>query len=310
MKKIFFERALFFSWYCAIGDCKFCYMSVQKSKIKDPAKARRSKASILAETIIAKHCGWKIEFLSGGYHSFPMDELQFLVKTIYTIMREKQWLNIGNLSKDQLEKFIPYIEGVAGTIECVNPKIRKEVCPSKHIQPILEMFESCDELGLKKTITIIIGLGETIDDFKYLEKFILDHSIERVTFYSLNPHPGTTFTKKPSKDYYSSWIKKTREKFPHIHIIAGSWSDKLDEIAMNLKAGANSITKFPALRVFGTTAADKFEKEINKVGEFQGTMTKLPNVDWEKEVEKLDVDAELKTEIKKKLESYLNRMKK
>ena len=31
-----FERAIFFSWGCAIGDCTFCYMSTQKDKIKDP----------------------------------------------------------------------------------------------------------------------------------------------------------------------------------------------------------------------------------------------------------------------------------
>ncbi len=35
------ERAIFLSWWCEKGDCGFCYMSTQKSKIKDPKKARR-----------------------------------------------------------------------------------------------------------------------------------------------------------------------------------------------------------------------------------------------------------------------------
>ena len=52
MKKTFFERAIFFSWYCSKGDCKFCYMSTQKDKITDPKLAKRRKESIIAETII------------------------------------------------------------------------------------------------------------------------------------------------------------------------------------------------------------------------------------------------------------------
>ena len=77
-KTTWFERAIFLSWYCAKGDCKFCYMSTQKKLIKDPKKARRSFESILAEVFLCKKLGWKIEFLSGGYESFSRQELLFL----------------------------------------------------------------------------------------------------------------------------------------------------------------------------------------------------------------------------------------
>ena len=99
MKSTWFERAIFFSWYCSKGDCKFCYMSTQKvNKL-----ARRRKESILAEAIICKNLGWKVEFLSGGYESYSTDELVDLVKQIYLITGQKQWLNIGVLNKEIIE---------------------------------------------------------------------------------------------------------------------------------------------------------------------------------------------------------------
>ena len=36
-KTTFFERAIFFSWGCTIGDCTFCYMSTQPSDKKPTA---------------------------------------------------------------------------------------------------------------------------------------------------------------------------------------------------------------------------------------------------------------------------------
>ena len=70
MKLTHFERAIFLSWYCGRGDCKFCYMSTQKKRIKNPKLAKRRVESVLAEVMICKTAGWKIEFLSGGYESF------------------------------------------------------------------------------------------------------------------------------------------------------------------------------------------------------------------------------------------------
>jgi len=125
-------------------------MSTQKKLIKEPKKARRSFASILAEAILCKKLGWKIEFLSGGYESFTKDELFFLIKNIYRIYGEKLWLNIGVLNKKDLKLFKPYIEGVCGTVETITPKLHNEICPSKPIKPIETMFRYCDELKLKK----------------------------------------------------------------------------------------------------------------------------------------------------------------
>ncbi len=309
---MYFQRALFFSWYCALGDCTFCYMSTQKDKIVDPKKARRRFSSIFAESIIAKVCDWKIEFVSGGYHSYTMDELVFLVKGIYEITGQKQWLNIGSLSKIQLQKFLPYVEGYAGTIECVNWELRKKVCPSKYVEPIIKAFKACDELGVKKAMTLIVGLGETIDDFKELEKFVKEHSIDRITFYALNPHPATCFKKPPSKEYYSEWISKTRTAFPDLDIVAGAWTDKIEYYKDVLKAGATDITKLPSIRKFNSKELQFLQKDLEEF-DFKSNITKLPDVNWDELVQNLPEETfskELKVKIKGKLDTYLKQMRK
>lgn len=313
-RKVYFERALFFSWYCGLGDCTFCYMSVQKKKIANPKLARRRFESVFAETIISKVLDWRIEFVSGGYDSYEFDELVFLVKGIYTITKQKQWLNLGTLSKSQLEQMLPYSAGYAGTVETVNWNLRKIVCPSKTLVPIYESFKYCDELGLKKAMTVIVGLGETIADFKNLKEFISKHGISRITFYALNPHPETPFTTSPTKKYYSEWISKTRVTFPKLEIIAGAWVDKTDYYSAVIKAGANHITKIPSIRQFNNEKLKKITKEVESTGaKLQSKLTNLPDVDWDKEVDTLSskvFSKEMKEKIRVKLHSYVKQMKK
>ncbi len=311
MKKTQFERAIFLSWYCAKGDCKFCYMSTQKNLIKDPKKARRSFASILAEAIICKKMGWKIEFLSGGYESFTNKELLFLIKNIYEIYGEKLWLNIGILGKNDLEMFKPYIQGVCGTVETINPKLHQQMCPSKPIKHVEKMFKICDELKLKKTMTFILGLGETIKDFSLLKKLLKKNKINKITFYRLKPQKNTIFYGKKviSSEYYVSWIEKTRKSFPKLEITVGSWLTHLDEIHLLLNAGADNITKFPSIKLFNSKYARKIEEEAKKSNRnFIGTLTKMPKIDVYMEVNKLELDDKLKKNVEIKLRSYLGKM--
>ena len=90
--KIYFERAIFISWYCSLGDCAYCYMSTQKQKISDPKKAKRTTASILAEAYLCKKLGWKIGFLSAGYGSYTQESILDLCKKVYEVYGEKLWL--------------------------------------------------------------------------------------------------------------------------------------------------------------------------------------------------------------------------
>lgn len=291
--KVWFERAIFLSWYCSLGDCKFCYMSTQKNRINNPKLAKRSLNSILAEVFLCKKLGWKVEFLSSGY-GFDIEELVNIVKNVNKIYKEKIWLNVGALDKEAILKLKPYIKGVYGAIETINEDLRKEVCPSKQIKPILDMFSYAN--NLKKGITIIIGLGETEKDIDKLHNFIEEHKIDQITFYALNPHKETIFNQGPNKFYYAKWIAKTRIRFPKLKIIAGTWVNRVEEISLLLKAGANAITKFPVIKLFNSSYAKVLEDEVIKSKRsLIGSFTKIPKIE---------------NKLNKKVEEYIEVMEK
>lgn len=284
-------------------------MSTQKPLIKDPKKARRSFESILAEVFLCKKYGWKIEFLSGGYESSTKQELLSLIKNIYNIYREKVWLNIGTLKKEELKLFKPYILGVCGAVETINPKIQEKVCPSKPIKETEDMFKLCDQLKLKKAITIILGIGETEKDIKSLKRFIKKHNINKITFYRLKPQKNTIFqNNKPiKKEYYVKWVREIRKEFPKIKITVGSWLTHLKELSSLLNEGADAITKFPSIKLFNSKYAKIIENEAKKAKRnFLGTLTKKKNIDIN-EIDKLNVDEKLKPGIKNKVREYIKK---
>ena len=199
------------------------------------------------------------------------------------------------------------MEGICGAVECINPKLRNKLCPSKPLKEIESMFRLCTKLKLKKAMTIILGLGETINDFKSLKEFIKKHNIDKITFYRLKPQKNTIFEKiNPiTADYYVNWIRKTRKAFPKMHITVGSWLTHLDEIHNLLNAGADSITKFPSIKLFNSKYAKKIEKEAKKANrKFTGTLTKKPNIN----INNLKINGNLKNRIKIKLNNYLKKM--
>ena len=272
--KITLERAIFLSWWCDKGDCLFCYMSSQKPKIKEPQKARRNVNSILAEAEICRRTGMKIEFLSGGYGSYSTEEIRDISQKIYEITGEPVWLNIG-ITKD-LEEYDEEIAGVTGAVEVANPELHNKICPSKSLEDITEMLEVAGDLGFKKAITVILGLGETPDDLKYLFDMIKDVGIDRVTFYSLNPHKETIYENEPQPAslYYAGVVAATRIRFPKLKIITGTWIDNLANMGPLLLSGANGLTKFPLFKMFGTRYGKRVEEEVYWAGrELVGTFT-------------------------------------
>ena len=178
IKKIHFERAIFISWYCSLGDCTYCYMSTQKSLISDPNKAKRSTASILAEAYLCKKLGWKVGNLAAGYGSYTPESIMELVKNVYAITNEKLWLNIGVLPEKTISSLAPYLGGLYGAVETTNETVHKLVAPNKPIAPIEKMYRTCEKYSLKKAMTFIIGMGETISDFNSLKDFIAKNNID------------------------------------------------------------------------------------------------------------------------------------
>lgn len=307
-----FERAVFFSWGCTIGDCTFCYMSTQP-KTKKMTETRRSTQSILAEFILCKNLGWDIGFFTGGIGVFSPDEIEKLLKQVHEIIGEKIWLSVGAIPKSLLEKYSPYIRGIVGSTETINPELHKKVCPSKPLLPYEKMFESAKESGLKKAMTFIVGMGETKEDFDLLKDFINKYKIDKIHVYGLIPQVGTVFENAqiPSKEEQAWWIAKLRIEFPKLDIQCGIWEDRVDRIAYLLKSGANSVSKLKATKLFGTKVCQEIEEQAKLAGRiFRGTLTKLPDISWDEEVDRLSFDPELKEKIKVKLNQYLKVMRK
>ena len=71
-------------------------MSAQKSKIKEPDKARRKIESVLAEAVLTRRMGWNVEFLSGGYGSFDTHEVKNIAQKIYSITGKPSMVKSGD----------------------------------------------------------------------------------------------------------------------------------------------------------------------------------------------------------------------
>lgn len=310
-KETCFERAIFFSWGCTIGDCGFCYMSTQP-EWKKPTETKRSNASILAEFMLAKNLGWDIGFFTGGIGVLLPDEMEFLLKAACEITREKIWLSVGPVAKPLLQRYMPYIKGVVGSTETINPELHKKVCPSKPLAPYERMFEAAKELGLQRAMTFIVGMGEVHSDLELLKDFIRKYEIDKIHIYGLIPQKGTMFEDAPipTQEEQAWWISNLRIEFPKLDIQCGVWEDRIERVSYLLDAGANSISKFRATKLFGTSIARDLEHQAELAGRrFKGTLSELPEIDWDAEVDRLSVDKLLKEQIRVKLHQYLDTMR-
>ena len=298
------ERAVFLSWWCDKGDCAFCYMSTQKDKIKDPAKARRNVNNIYAEAEMCKRLDWNIEFLSGGYKSFTTQEIKQIATTIKDITGDGVWLNTG--ITDELNEYGSEIKGITGAVEVANPEIHNNVCPSKKLEDISNMLDVAGYLGFKKAITIILGLGETLEDVDYLIDYIREHKIDRVIFYSLNPHKETAYadSSQPASLYYAQVVAQVRLAFPDIEIICGTWIDNLANIGILILSGANGITKFPLFKMFATKYGKRVEEEVKWAGrELKGTFTDKTKLGPKKSEISPDLDKFINRYVKESLKN-------
>jgi biotin synthase-like enzyme len=298
-------RCIFLSWYCSLGTCTFCFRSTQKHKIKFGEEARRTKESIFTEALIAKSQGWKLEFLTGGYNMYSIKELEEICKACSEIFEEKVWVNFGALTNEDLQILAPHLDGVVASVETLNPTLHKEVCPDKPIEPFEMMLLQAKKLNLRRSITIVLGLGETFEDYKYVHDFINKYELSRITYYSLRPVFGTAFNKGPAPEDVLKWIATTRIDFPKIEIIAGTAETRIPEINYLLKAGANAVTKLPATKIFATTGAEKIHEQVNIAKrKFSSDLLKLKDFDWKRQLDKTDLNEALKQRILDKLKEY------
>ncbi len=305
--KVWYGRCIFISWYCGRGSCKFCFRSTQKHKIMHPEGSRRSMGSILLEALFCKVFNWRIEFLTGGYDIMPFPELLEIIKNVYKVYGEKLWLNLGVLKEEEIEAVRPYVGGICSSLETLTPKLHDEVCPDKPIKPYAEMFSKLK--GLKKSICVIIGLGDKESDISYLFDFVEKYDIDRVTMYALKPVFGTGFTHGPTVEEMVRRIAKLRIRFPKLEIIGGTNLRRAEDAGWLVKAGANAITKFPATKQFGTEKAKIVERLVSEEREFISNLSCVPPIDWEKEIMGLDIEEKYKQEMLEKLDGYLHKFR-
>lgn len=314
-KEAWFGRCIFLSWYCERGTCTFCFRSVTKHKISHADKAKRSLASVVAEAMLIKGMNWRIEFLTGGYGIAQDDQIVRMTKLVSQVLKEKIWINLGDdMGEEILENMKPYVKGIVSSIETLEPKLHKQVCPDKPIQPFIEMMDIARSKEYILGMTIIVGLGENKEDFSLLKKFIEDNDIERITIYALRPVAGTPFEHGPDSLDVTWWIAKTRIEFPNIEIIVGSAIYRIPELSLFLKAGANAVTKLPATNLFNTQKGINIQKEFLIAERETDSIFTSEDVyaeqDWESMLDGVDVNDEEKEAILKALYNYLNSMKK
>ncbi|MCK5283205.1 MAG: radical SAM protein [Nanoarchaeota archaeon] len=312
--KVWFGRCIFLSWYCERGTCDFCFRSVTKHKIKHPDNAKRSIEGILAEALIIKACGWRIEFLTGGYGIYDFNDILKISKLCSKILEEKIWLNLGTLDGNQLDQLKPYVQGIVSSMETLEPKLHNKVCPDKPIQPYLETMDLAGKKGFKQSITLVIGIGEKKEDYKYTKELIQKHNLERITIYALRPVAGTPYKKGPKSEDVAWWIAKIRCDFPKIEIIAGSAIYRIPEISLFLKAGANAFTKLPATNIFNTDKGIQVEQEVKKSKrEFISRFTSKnlrKEFNFQERIDKLTLTKAEKEKVIEKLDIYLNKFEK
>ena len=227
-----------------------------------------------------------------------------IATTIKDITGEGVWLNTG--ITDELNEYGSEIKGITGAVEVANPQIHEKVCPSKKLDDISNMLDVAGDLGFKKAITIILGLGETLDDVQYVIDYIKNHKIDRVIFYSLNPHKETIYanSSQPASIYYAQVVAQVRLAFPDIEIICGTWIDNLANIGILILSGANGITKFPLFKMFGTKYGKRVEEEVKWAGrELKGTFTDKSKLGEKKSDVSPELDKFIKRYVKESLKN-------
>lgn len=306
--EVWFERSIFINWTCGIADCKYCYLSTTP---KRDVNAKRSTASILAEILVCKAMGWKIGYLTGGLRVESTKEMVELLENVNSVLDEKVKMNFGPYTRREVEAFAPHILGMGVAIESFDPKLHEYICPSKPLSALENTLESLKELGLKKFITIILGLGETQEDLEKLKEKIIQYDIDKVQLCFLKAQKNTVFEKVPAPDpeYMAWWIANLRVAFPKLEIKVALVRERTSDIALYLRAGMNSFSRFMAFNDVGSKIAkDLIVGCENANRKLQGHFLEMPEINSEELI--VNVPKALKDSVKKKADQYLNKLTK
>jgi biotin synthase-like enzyme len=307
---VWFERSIFTNWTCGIADCKYCFLS---TKPKLDMEALRSPASILAESFVMKHMGWKVGYITGGLRVEPTDYMIELLKNLHVILGEKPMMNFGPYTKKEVESFAPYISGMGSAVESFDPDLHLFICPSKPLPALIKFLGYVRDQGLKILITIILGIGEKKSDVDEVIKYVNEYNITTVQLCFLKPINKTVFSHAtpPNAEYMAWWAAKLRIACPKLTLKVALVKDRIADFSLMLQAGVNCFSRYLVFDDFGGNYAQELVAECKRanrklIGEFLET----PQIDVDVELAKLPLDENLKKQMRPKIELYLKRLQK
>lgn len=308
----YFERSIFINWTCAIADCKYCFLSTKpKHNPKEKPTAIRSPASILAEVLVCKAMDWKVGYITGGLRVESTPYLIDLITKINQITNEKIMMNFGPYAKSEIVKLKPHISGMGSAIESFDEELHNFICPSKPLRSLMKFLENLQEEGLQKLITIILGIGERKEEVEIVIEKIKEYNIEKVQLCFLKPQENTVFNEvpPPNPDYMAWWIARIRIACPEVQIKVALVKERVEEVELYLRAGANGFSRFMVFLDFNSQYAQELEEGCRKAGrKLEGNFTQLPEVGVEQLVEALPFDEGLKKKILPKAKQYFRKL--
>ena len=270
----------------------------ETSMFFDVKAPRRSMSSIEAEVHLCKQLGWS-PVLRVDNELYKFSEILDVIKKAATICDKKIDVAMGSLTRNELDMTRPYVSTIIARLASVNKGVQKRFVPNKLIFDQLATLGEAK--GFEKGLDIILGMGETLDDVPELIRFIQTHGISKVTFFLADKQAAQK--RPPSSFYVARWIAETRIRFPSIKIVAGTLLERQAEVGLFMRAGANAITQFPALKIFNSEQSRIIEEEFkNAKRNFIGTFSDSSKLDA--------IDRSLiKEEVLGKLEKYIEAMK-
>jgi biotin synthase-like enzyme len=286
-----FERTMYLSWNSSFN-CTFCRLIPKKTQNIAPLSAKRPPSSLIAEAYLARQLSWKTQ-LSTGYMPYNIKELFELVQKFEEVNDEQLWLETLPMPGSDIDILKPYLQGINAPLETINKGIRRRYYTDFPLNNYLTMFD--DATNLKKGVTIILGIGESLQDIEEFHRFLTMNNIDKVTFTPIIPHKKTPFKQGPSSFYLTRWIAETRIAFPKLEISAGTWKGRVAEVGLFLKAGANTISKFPIVKNFSSEDARSIEQEMKTAERmFISTLTDVEKLHQIKDIE---IDPETKDKL-------------
>jgi len=308
--RAWFERSVFINWTCGIADCKYCYLSTVPKLKKD---ATRSRASILAECLICEAMDWKIGYLTGGLRVEKTSELIELLDGVAQVIGRKPMMNFGPYNEREITSLEPHISGMGSAIESFDEELHAYICPSKPLAALMRMLGILKEKKMRKIITIILGMGEKKSDVEEVISKIKEYDVDVLQLCFLKPQENTVFSKVPAPDpnYMAWWVSTVRIACPKTIIKVALVKERMGDVELYLRAGANCFSRFMVFNDVGTEYARQLVEGCKKAGRvLEGDFMTSRDLDVDTLVDELDFEKELKESIRIKAHQYYKKVKK